>query len=77
MKTFVAFIALFFGGHTLSGDLAGLDAKPNVIGYVPGDTLGNTQFVFVDTPGFQTLHANALNKSLNKAVFCNSSVKLI
>jgi GTPase len=31
-------------------------------------TLGQTQFVFVDTPGFQTLHANALNKSLNKAV---------
>jgi GTPase len=31
-------------------------------------TLGQTQFVFVDTPGFQTLHGNALNKSLNKAV---------
>lgn len=31
-------------------------------------TLGVTQFVFVDTPGFQTLHANALNKSLNKTV---------
>ena len=31
-------------------------------------TLGATQFVFVDTPGFQTLHANALNKSLNKTV---------
>ena len=29
---------------------------------------GTTQFVFVDTPGFQTLHANALNKSLNKTV---------
>ncbi len=29
---------------------------------------GNTQFVFVDTPGFQTLHGNALNKSLNKTV---------
>jgi GTP-binding protein Era len=28
----------------------------------------NAQFVFVDTPGFQTLHGNALNKSLNKAV---------
>ena len=26
------------------------------------------QFVFVDTPGFQTRHGNALNKSLNKAV---------
>ena len=31
-------------------------------------TIGATQFVFVDTPGFQTLHGNALNKSLNKAV---------
>lgn len=31
-------------------------------------TQGAHQFVFVDTPGFQTLHGNALNKSLNKAV---------
>ncbi|MGB4359942.1 MAG: GTPase Era, partial [Rhodoferax sp.] len=31
-------------------------------------TMGATQFVFVDTPGFQTLHGNALNKSLNKTV---------
>ncbi len=31
-------------------------------------TLGATQFVFVDTPGFQTLHTNALNRSLNKTV---------
>ncbi|MFZ4479035.1 MAG: GTPase Era, partial [Rhodoferax sp.] len=31
-------------------------------------TLGNTQFVFVDTPGFQTRHSNALNRSLNKTV---------
>ena len=31
-------------------------------------TVGDTQFVFVDTPGFQTLHGNALNKSLNKTV---------
>jgi GTP-binding protein Era len=31
-------------------------------------TAGATQFVFVDTPGFQTLHGNALNKSLNKTV---------
>lgn len=31
-------------------------------------TLGQTQFVFVDTPGFQTRHGNALNKSLNKTV---------
>ena len=31
-------------------------------------TQGAHQFVFVDTPGFQTRHSNALNKSLNKAV---------
>src|SRR5687767_4395421 len=31
-------------------------------------TVGNSQFVFVDTPGFQTKHGTALNRSLNKAV---------
>jgi GTP-binding protein Era len=31
-------------------------------------TEGQTQFVFVDTPGFQTRHSTALNRSLNKAV---------
>ena len=31
-------------------------------------SLNNTQFVFVDTPGFQTRHSTALNKSLNKTV---------
>lgn len=31
-------------------------------------TVGATQFVFVDTPGFQTRHDNALNRSLNKTV---------
>ena len=31
-------------------------------------TLEDTQFVYVDTPGFQTRHANALNKTLNKTV---------
>ena len=31
-------------------------------------SLEATQFVFVDTPGFQTRHGNALNRSLNKAV---------
>ena len=31
-------------------------------------TRGNAQFVFVDTPGFQTRHNNALNRSLNKTV---------
>ncbi len=31
-------------------------------------TAGDTQFIFVDTPGFQTRHTNALNRSLNKTV---------
>ena len=29
---------------------------------------GNSQFVLADTPGFQTRHASALNRSLNKTV---------
>lgn len=31
-------------------------------------TVGASQFIFVDTPGFQTRHGNALNRSLNKTV---------
>ncbi len=31
-------------------------------------TSGEAQFAFVDTPGFQTRHAGALNRSLNRAV---------
>jgi len=31
-------------------------------------TVDEAQFVFVDTPGFQTRHAAALNRSLNRAV---------
>jgi GTP-binding protein Era len=31
-------------------------------------TVGDAQFIFVDTPGFQTRHAAALNRSLNRAV---------
>jgi GTP-binding protein Era len=31
-------------------------------------TRGTTQFVFVDTPGFQTRHGQALNRNLNRAV---------
>ena len=31
-------------------------------------TLGPTQFVFVDTPGFQTRHGQALNRTLNRTV---------
>ncbi|HEY1034933.1 MAG TPA: DUF2306 domain-containing protein [Pseudoxanthomonas sp.] len=42
---FVAFIVLFFGGPVLGGDLSPLNAKPHVTGYVPGDAIGNLQFV--------------------------------
>jgi GTP-binding protein Era len=31
-------------------------------------TLGDAQFVFVDTPGFQTRHGAALNRTLNRTV---------
>ncbi|MGS0742020.1 GTPase Era [Glaciimonas sp. GG7] len=31
-------------------------------------TSPDTQFVYVDTPGFQTRHSNALNKTLNRTV---------
>lgn len=31
-------------------------------------TIDDAQFVYVDTPGFQTRHANALNKTLNRTV---------
>jgi small GTP-binding protein len=31
-------------------------------------TIENTQYVYVDTPGFQTRHSNALNKTLNRTV---------
>lgn len=31
-------------------------------------TVDDTQFIYVDTPGFQTRHSNALNKTLNRTV---------
>lgn len=31
-------------------------------------TTANTQYVYIDTPGFQTRHSNALNKTLNRTV---------
>jgi GTPase len=34
-------------------------------------TLGASQFVFVDTPGFQTQHAAALNRTLNRTVLAS------
>ncbi|MBB1633028.1 MULTISPECIES: GTPase Era [Cupriavidus] len=41
-------------------------------------TTEDAQFVFVDTPGFQTRHASALNRSLNRAVTSTlSSVDLV
>jgi GTP-binding protein Era len=36
-------------------------------------TEGDSQFVFVDTPGFQTRHGNALNRSLNRTVVATLS----
>lgn len=36
---------------------------------LPGEEAGTgSQFVFVDTPGFQTRHATALNRNLNRTV---------
>jgi len=35
---------------------------------LPDGQGGGAQFVFVDTPGFQTRHGTALNRSLNKTV---------
>lgn len=31
-------------------------------------TAANAQFIFVDTPGFQTAHRNALNRAMNRSV---------
>ena len=31
-------------------------------------TRPDAQFVFVDTPGFQTKHTNALNRTMNRGV---------
>ena len=36
-------------------------------------TRGDSQFVFVDTPGFQVKHAAALNRNLNRAVLSSLS----
>jgi len=34
-------------------------------------TLGTTQFVFVDTPGFQMKHGTAMNRNLNRTVLAS------
>src|SRR6195952_2134565 len=31
-------------------------------------TLEDAQYIFIDTPGFQTRHSNALNRTLNRTV---------
>lgn len=36
-------------------------------------TEGDSQYVFVDTPGFQTRHSNALNRTLNRTVLATVS----
>lgn len=36
-------------------------------------TVGEAQFVFVDTPGFQTRHGTALNRTLNRTVLASLS----
>ena len=36
-------------------------------------TVGDAQFVFVDTPGFQVKHAAALNRNLNRTVLSSLS----
>ncbi|MGP8443558.1 GTPase Era [Burkholderia vietnamiensis] len=42
------------------------------------NTFDDAQFIFVDTPGFQTRHSTALNRSLNRAVTSTlTSVDLI
>lgn len=42
---FVAFVLMFFGSPLVDGDLAALNRKPHITGYVPGDLVGNVQFV--------------------------------
>jgi hypothetical protein len=42
---FVAFIVMFYGGNSVQGNFAALNSKPHITGYVPGDSLGNTQWL--------------------------------
>jgi hypothetical protein len=42
---FVFFILAFYGGHSLSGNFTALNSKPHITGYVPGDSIGNTQWL--------------------------------
>ncbi len=43
--SFVFFILAFYGTHSLSGNFAALNNKPHITGYVPGDNIGNTQWL--------------------------------
>ena len=63
------------GKSTLINTLVG--AKVSIVSSKPQTTRhrilgvrteGDSQFVFVDTPGFQTKHRNALNQSMNRVV---------
>ncbi len=63
------------GKSTLINNLVG--AKVSIVSSKPQTTRhrilgvrseGDAQFVFVDTPGFQTEHRNALNQSMNRVV---------
>ncbi|WP_397573270.1 DUF2306 domain-containing protein [Silanimonas sp.] len=42
---FIAFIVLFFTPPLLQGDPLAMNSKPHVSGWVPGDAIGNGQFV--------------------------------
>ncbi len=42
---FAFFIIAFFTPPLLSGDYAAWNAKPHLVGYVPGDTFGNAQLL--------------------------------
>jgi Predicted membrane protein (DUF2306) len=43
---FVLFILLFYYPSSLSGNFAAWDKKPNIEGYLAGDTVGNIMFAF-------------------------------
>lgn len=42
---FIAFIVLYYGVRTLSGDYAAWNDKPLIDGYIEGDTAGNLVFI--------------------------------
>lgn len=42
---FVWFILAYFGARSVGGDWAALNDKPHITGYVPGDSLGNAQWL--------------------------------